>query len=189
MQPASPGAVNFLADSDKLRKVLAQSFLITAAYRCSGLISHPPSLKASYWHFDEHAKTDHSTMAANLNVLSSLGLISAAREGAKPRPRRRLWAFDSICRTEYDDALSQALFLGSGGAPRGLVSSNRSDARLCGCLSNPSATMTFACGRSKMMPSGSKSSKRVAPSVNLAQIFPGFKPRTCRFPSLRETMC
>ena len=31
------GTINFLADSDKLRKVLAQSFLITAAYRCSGL--------------------------------------------------------------------------------------------------------------------------------------------------------
>ena len=73
------GTVNFLADPDKLRKVLAQSFLITAAYRCSGLIAHAPSLKASYWHFDEHAKTDHPTMAAYLNVLSSLRLISAAQ--------------------------------------------------------------------------------------------------------------
>jgi hypothetical protein len=44
------GAVNFLADPDKLRKVLAQAFLITAAYRGSGIITHAPSLKVSYWH-------------------------------------------------------------------------------------------------------------------------------------------
>ena len=39
------GAVNYLADPDKLRKVLAQSFLITAAYRCSGLIAHGAELE------------------------------------------------------------------------------------------------------------------------------------------------
>jgi len=73
------GSINFLADSDKLRKALAQSFLITAAYRCCGLVAHAPSLKVSYWHFAEHGNTDHSTMAANLNVLRSMELISAAQ--------------------------------------------------------------------------------------------------------------
>ena len=114
------GAVNFLADPDKLRKVLAQSFLITAAYRCSGLIAHPPSLKASYWHFDEHAKTDHPTMAANLNVLCSLGLISPAQEQQSLAPAGDFGRSTLYVNTEYDDALSQALFLGSDGKPRGL---------------------------------------------------------------------
>jgi hypothetical protein len=112
------GTINFLADSDKLRKVLAQSFLITAAYRCSGLIAHPPSLKASYWHFDEHAKTDHPTMAAYLNVLRSLGLISAAQVQQSLAPAGDFGRSTFYLATDYDDALSQSLFLRSDGQPR-----------------------------------------------------------------------
>jgi hypothetical protein len=114
------GTINFLADSDKLRKVLAQSFLITAAYRCSGLIAHAPSLKASYWHFDEHAKTDHPTMAAYLNVLSSLGLISAAQVQQSLAPAGDFGHSTFYANTDYDDALSQSLFLRSDGTPRTL---------------------------------------------------------------------
>jgi len=114
------GGVNFLADPDKLRKLLAQSFLITAAYRCSGLIAHAPSLKVSYWHFAEHAKTDHPTMAANLNVLMTLGLISAAQEQQSLTPVSDFGRSTFYLSTDYDDALSQGLFLRSDGQPRGL---------------------------------------------------------------------
>jgi len=114
------GAVNFLADPDKLRKVLAQSFLITAAYRCSGLISHPPTLKASYWHFAENAKTDHQTMAANLDALRTFGLISTAQEQQSLTPAGDFGRSTFYLSTEYDDALSQSLFLRSDGQPRGL---------------------------------------------------------------------
>ena len=114
------GAINFLANPDKLRKVLAQSFLITAGYRCSGLIAHPPSLKASYWHFDEFAKTDHPTMASNLNVLNSLGLISAAQEQQSLSHVGDFGPSTFYLNTDYDDALSQGLFLQSNGQPRAL---------------------------------------------------------------------
>ena len=114
------GAVNFLADSDKLRKVLAQSFLITAAYRCSGLIAHPPSLKASYWHFAENAKTNHQAMAANLNILRDLGLISAAQEQQSLTLAGDFGRSTFYLNTDYDDALSQALFLRGDGQPRDL---------------------------------------------------------------------
>jgi hypothetical protein len=114
------GAVNFMADSDKLRKVLAQSFLITAAYRCSGLISHAPALKVSYWHFAEHARTDHPTMAANLNVLSNLGLISAAQKQQSLALAGDFGRSTFYLNTDYDDALSQSLFLDGGGQPRQL---------------------------------------------------------------------
>ena len=115
------GAVNFLADSDKLRKVLAQSFLITAAYRCSGLIAHAPSLKVSYWHFAEHAHTDHPTMAANLNVLSSLGLISADQKQQGLALAGNFGRSTFYLSTDYDDGVSQSLFLDSAGQPRQLI--------------------------------------------------------------------
>ena len=112
------GAINFLANPDKLRKVLAQSFLITAAYRCSGLIAHAPSLKASYWHFDEHAQTDRATMTANIHVLSTMGLISAAQEGQSLALGTDFGHSTFYVTTDYNDALSQGLFLSNDGQPR-----------------------------------------------------------------------
>ncbi len=114
------GAVNFLADSDKLRKVLAQSFLITAAYRCSGLIAHGPALKASYWHFASHAKTDLPTMGAYLDDLVALGLISQADGKAKLSNLTDFGSSTCYIGTDYDDTLSQSLYLQADGQPRGI---------------------------------------------------------------------
>lgn len=114
------GAVNFLANPDKLRKVLAQSFLITAAYRCSGLIAHAPSLKLSYWHFVENAKTDQHTMASALNVLEKMGLVGDAQAQPGTTPTGDLGHSTFYLNTDYDDALSQNLFLRSDGNPRAI---------------------------------------------------------------------
>lgn len=114
------GAVNFLADPDKLRKELAQSFLITAAYRCSGLIAHGPSLKASYWHFAVHAKTNRQTMAAYLDALEALGLVSEAQKQEKLSNLSDFGRSTCYIGTDYDDALSQSLYLHPDGQPRGI---------------------------------------------------------------------
>ena len=114
------GAVNFLADPDKLRKELAQSFLITAAYRCSGLIAHGPSLKTSYWHFAAHAKTTRQTMAAYLDALHALGLVSEAETEQKLSNLSDFGRSTCYIGTDYDDALSQSLYLHPDGQPRGI---------------------------------------------------------------------
>jgi len=114
------GAVNFLADPDKLRKELAQSFLITAAYRCSGLVAHAPSLKASYWHFAAHAKTNRQTMAAHLDALLALGLVSEAQKEQKLSNLSDFGRSTCYIGTDYNDALSQSLYLHPGGEPRGI---------------------------------------------------------------------
>ena len=114
------GSINFLADTDKLRKALAQSFLITAAYRCSGLVAHAPSLKVTYWHFAQHAKTDNATMAANLNVLQSMGLISVTEVQQRLALAGNFGRSTFHLNTDYDDALSQSLFLNSDGKPRAI---------------------------------------------------------------------
>jgi hypothetical protein len=114
------GAINFLADSDKLRKVLAQSFLITAAYRCSGLIAHGPALKASYWHFASHAKTDRQTMGAYLDALVALGLISEADKEARLSNLSDFGSSTCYIGTDYDDTLCQGLYLRADGQARGI---------------------------------------------------------------------
>ena len=114
------GGVNYLADPDKLRKVLAQSFLITAAYRCSGLIAHGPSLKASYWHFAANAKTNRGTMAAYLDALKALGLVSEAQIEERLSNVSDFGRSTFYIGTDYDDALSQSLYLGPDDQPRGI---------------------------------------------------------------------
>jgi hypothetical protein len=108
------GGVNFLADPDKLRKALAQSVLVTAAYRCSGLIVHAPALKVSYWHFAEVAQTDRATMAADLHALTSVGLISAVEEQQALGQTADFGRSTFYLQTDFDDALSQAMFIRNG---------------------------------------------------------------------------
>ena len=171
------GTVNFLADSDKLRKVLAQSFLITAAYRCSGLIVHSPSLKASYWHFDEHATTDHPTMAAYLNVLTSLRLISAAQEQQSLAPAGDFGRSTFYVSTDYDDALSQALFLGSDGQPRALDEYEEIGRNAMKMLILPDGEDKFRLPalNAAIWPQVKETGGTL---VNLAQLFPNLDPQS-----------
>lgn len=108
---------NFAADSEKLRKVLAESVLITAAYRCSKLVTHQPELKIAHSYFELHTKTDEKAMKNNLDVLESLGLMNPAEKekllsGTTQFGRTTLYA-----ETAYDDKLVNDLFL-KNGAPR-----------------------------------------------------------------------
>lgn len=114
------GAVNFLADSDKLRKALAQSFLMTAAYRCSGMLAGPPTLNASYWHFDEQVKTSRSNMAAHLHVISALRLITAEQEQQSLAPAADFGHSTFYVNTDFDNGLSESLFLDGSGQPHGV---------------------------------------------------------------------
>jgi hypothetical protein len=111
-------SVNYAADSDKLRAVLAESFLITAAYRGTRLVARAPELRSSYWYFELHSHTNGQTMRDNLDVPQALGLISDQEK------QRILSGTDDFGRstfyaeTDYDDHLTTALFLDQAGHPR-----------------------------------------------------------------------
>jgi hypothetical protein len=169
------GSINFLADSDKLRKALAQSFLITAAYRCCGLVAHAPSLKVSYWHFAEHAKTDHPTMAANLNVLSAMGLISAAQAQQNLTQKEDFGHSTFYLNTDYDDGLSQSLFLGSDGQPRAIEEYERIGRNALRQLIQPGSDDAFRLRGldDAVWPQVKETGSTF---VNLAQVFPDLQP-------------
>jgi hypothetical protein len=109
--------LNFAADSEKLRKVMAESVMITAAYRCSKLVAQPPELKISHSYFELHTKTDQTAMKNNLEVLEALGLMTASEKkkilaGSAKFGRTTLYAA-----TAYGDELISDLFL-QDGSPR-----------------------------------------------------------------------
>lgn len=112
-------ASSFAADQDKLLKVLAESFLITAAYRCSQTVVQSLSLSITHSYFELHSpKTNRQTLKDNLDVVEVLGLLT------KTEKEKLLGGFGDFggttfyAETAYDDALAASLFLRADGAPR-----------------------------------------------------------------------
>ena len=118
-QRFAAATVNFGADTDKLRHVLADSFFITAVYRGSrSLISGPgPEIECSHSYFQLRASTSADDMRAALAAAAALGLPDTG--GANPLPAG-IDDFGSTmvyAETSYDDALTPALFL-NGADPK-----------------------------------------------------------------------
>jgi hypothetical protein len=112
-------AIEFGADSDKLRHVLAESFLITAVYRGSRMAMPAPSLKTSHSFFELHAATNRRQMKADLDVGSALGLLAGGAT-LLPQEIEDFGRTTVYAQLQYDDDLTTSLFLGPGGLPRPL---------------------------------------------------------------------
>ena len=109
--------LNFAADSEKLKKVMAESVLMTVAYKFSKLVTHPkPELAITHSYFELHSKTSATDLRNNLDVFEALALIKANEKkqllgGAKKFGRTTLFA-----ETSFDDPLVNRLFLHNGAA-------------------------------------------------------------------------
>jgi hypothetical protein len=108
-------AVNFGADTQKLRHVMAESFLVTATYQGLQQQVGAPTLKCSHDFFDLENHTGRDRMADELRVGAALGLLS----GTDATPPAGIDDFGRTvihAKTSYDSALAAALFLGPDGA-------------------------------------------------------------------------
>jgi len=106
-------AVNFGADEDKLRHVMAESFLLTAAYRGSRSVVSAPHLSSAHVFFrlDQSAGADQ--MRRDGAIASALGL-------GEPRIPDGIGNFGRasvFAEARYDEAAATALFLDAAGAP------------------------------------------------------------------------
>ncbi|MCM3869867.1 MAG: hypothetical protein ND895_04070 [Pyrinomonadaceae bacterium] len=108
---------NFAADAEKLRKVLAESVLITAAYRCSKLVTHQPELQIVHSYIEMHSKTNQTVMKDNLDVFESLGLMTKSEKEQLVGLASQFGRTMFYAETSYDDRLVNDLFL-KNGAPR-----------------------------------------------------------------------
>ena len=107
----SASTLNFAADGQKLRKVLAESVLISAAYRCSKLVTQPPELKIAHSYFELHTKTDQTVMKNNLDVFEALGLMKGPEKTAILTGTKQFGQTTLHIETAYDDKLTNTLFL------------------------------------------------------------------------------
>lgn len=106
------------ADQSKLRKVLAESFLMTAAYLCSKTVMQSPTLEITHSYFELHSKTNRETMKNNLDVVETLGLMTKQEKDKLTSGSNDFGSTTLYVETHYDDALATALFLNPDGTPR-----------------------------------------------------------------------
>jgi hypothetical protein len=107
-------AVNFGADEEKLRHLMAETFLITAAYRGSRTVVSPPELTSSHLFFRVDARADRSRLRRAAAIAAALELSGAAL----PAQIEDFGRTSVLAEARYDDGLSHALFLRLDGTPR-----------------------------------------------------------------------
>ncbi len=105
--------VNFAADPDKLRHVLAEDFLITAAYRASRP-GEGPELSSTHTFFDYTADTSRRRMLAHLRAMDAVGLRGSAAVPAVETFGRCMFLLDA----DYNNEICTRLFLHPDGTPR-----------------------------------------------------------------------
>jgi hypothetical protein len=107
-------SVNFGADEQKLRQVMAESFLITAAYRGSRTAVAPPELKSTHSFF----RMDNSTSRDDMQRFSMA--LQAASLAAPDVPADAADFGRTALHLEaaYGDTATLALFLDGNGQPR-----------------------------------------------------------------------
>jgi len=106
-----------VADSEKLRHVMAENFLVTVAYRGARAAGLQPSLATSHSFFALNEHTSQETVRDELDVVFALSLMETGSptEIAMTAPEFGRTLFYAM--TSYDNALCVSLFL-DGNQPR-----------------------------------------------------------------------
>ena len=100
-------AVNFGADSQKLRHVLAENLLMTAAYRAGACVSGPPNLKACHTHFTLSNRANSDDIIHDVLLGTGLGFNAIAN---LPPELRDFGRTTVLAEASYDDAAFTSLF-------------------------------------------------------------------------------
>lgn len=105
--------VNFAADGEKLRHVLAEDFLITAAYRASRP-GEGPELSSSHTFFEYSADASRRRVMSHVRAMDAVGLRANATVPPAESFGRCMFVLDA----DYSDEICTRLFLHQDGTPR-----------------------------------------------------------------------
>jgi len=119
-QQIAVSAVNFGADSDKLRHLLADSFFITAVYRGSKSLVSAPEIECSHSYFELQASTGVDAMRTDLTTATALGLLDAGTADTLLAGIEDFGETMVYAETSYGPDITLALFLnGADPKPQG----------------------------------------------------------------------
>ena len=105
-------------ESERLRKVMLESFIATAAYR-AGALDDNVGLAISQQHFEFHRKTDVRTMQDNLEAVVGVGLLSQRAMRQTLRPGVADYGPSTfLLEGTLAAGVTTAMFLDAAGTPR-----------------------------------------------------------------------
>jgi hypothetical protein len=108
-------SANFGANSDKLRNVLAESLLLTAAYRAGACVSGQPELHARHTYFALSTSTNLDQLWHDLSIGLGLGFAEAGTAtGNLPAHIREFGRTTVLAEASYGDDAFTALFFNNG---------------------------------------------------------------------------
>ena len=107
-------SVNFGANSDKLRNVLAESLLMSAAYRAGDCVLGQPALRACHSYFTLSAQTNPELLWHDLSIGAGLGFGEAAAAAGSLPAAQALGRTTTLAEASYDDEAFTALFFDGG---------------------------------------------------------------------------
>ncbi len=116
-QQIAVSTVNFGADTDKLRHLLADRFFMTAVYSGSKSLVSAPEIECSHSYFELQVSTSADALRTDLTTASALGLLDA---GAPDTLLGGITDFGQTmvyAETSYSSGLTPALFL-NGADPK-----------------------------------------------------------------------
>ncbi len=110
-QRISAGTVNFGADTGKLRRVLAESFLITAVYRGSKSLVSAQEIECSHSYFELQQSTNIDEMRTELTTATALGVLDAGAPDSLPGGIEDFGQTTVYAEVSYSPEIAPLLFL------------------------------------------------------------------------------
>ncbi len=136
-------SVNFGANSDKLRNVLAENLMMTAAYRAGACVSGQPALQARHSYFELSDKTGRDDMLHDLLIGAGLGFDEAtATSGSLPAELQQFGRTTVLAEAYYDDDAFGGLFF-NGDQQRGESEYDRAGRNALTFLTYPGDSLDY----------------------------------------------
>jgi Clostripain family len=105
------------SDGEKLRKVLFESLLVTAAYQASRVLGSSVSLTAEHTYLEQRGRTKRRDLEDHYRVLIALGLCDAQERDARLASETEFGRSTFVVENHLAPAACDALFLDPDGRP------------------------------------------------------------------------
>ncbi len=107
----------FESDSEKLRKVLFESVMVTAAYQASRALGSTVSLTADHTYLEQRGRTKRPDLHDHYRALIALGLCDERERDARLATEQEFGRSTFVIENHFDAAACDAMFLDTAGQP------------------------------------------------------------------------
>jgi hypothetical protein len=105
------------SDADKLRRVLFESLMVTAAYQAGRALGATVSLTGEHMYLEQRGRTKRHDLEDHYRALIALGLCDAAERDARLGTELEFGSSTFVIENRFDAAACDAMFFDASGQP------------------------------------------------------------------------